>query len=248
MIKMNGMGITDSVGLLNVPVWTISAILIVEFIVFALLLNWEKAFTTFICPCSILVGFGLWSQFENINYKNWIGFTTFGVLRVFIVMCLSFYCCKLISNIENIKLTAGGKIFLSAVEWLLYGASLYLIMNFNTRPFRWLTILIFFFAVAITMSGNCYSNRIFSHSKITDYLGEMSLGLYLTHYPIYRMFKSVWIEPYEMFRHKLLYGAVVLIAANIFLWVVKWNCRMGGYIFRWAKRKLIQPDGMQRVL
>lgn len=240
LIKMNGMN--DNSALLNVPVWTVSAMLISEFVVFALLVNHEKLFTTLICPCSILIGYGYWRHIPKANHDIWLGFTTFGVLRVFILICLSWYCWQLILRLRATRFTRAGTAFLTFSEFALYICSLFLLMNFDTRNFRWVVTMMFFLAVAISISGASWTRVLFPAGKVTAFLGELSMGIYLTHYPIMRIFQHLWSDATAMFSHKASFFAVVL-AASVALCLLSRCIQKGaGSMMKGLKQIFIQTN------
>lgn len=218
LIKMNGMN--DNNHLLNVPVWTISAMIIVEFIIFAFLTYKEKLFYYIICPLSIIIGFGYWRHIPKANHEVWLGFTTFGVLRVFLLTCLSYYCWELIKKIRETNYSKIKTIFLTLCEFLLYFSAVAIMMNYESRNFRWLATISLFFAIGISVSGKSHTSKFFPAGKITSFLTELSMGIYLTHYPILRIYKHLWPEPNDMFKHCISYFIIVLVSAILFHFIV----------------------------
>lgn len=240
LIKMNGMN--DNSALLNVPAWTVSAMLIAEFFIIALLVYREKLFTTLICPGVIMLGLGLWRHIPKGNHEVWMGFTTFGLLRVFLLTCLAWYCWKLVQRMRAMRFTRCGSILLGICELLLYIGALAIMMNFDTRNFRWVVMMMFFFACAISISGASFTKALFPAGKVTGWLGEMSMGIYLTHYPIMRIYKHLWTDPYEMFEHKISFLVVVFAASVVFCVVTKYVARAAGRITTAIKGKVVQTS------
>ena len=240
MVKMNGMN--NNAALLNVPAWTVSAMLIAEFIVFALLVNWEKVFTTLICPCVILFTYGYWRHMPKANHDIWIGYTTFGLLRVFMLICLSWYCWQLVKRLKETRFTRTGSVLLGVAELLLYALAVVLLMNFDSRNIRWVITLLFFLAVAISISGASFTQKLFPMSKLSQWLGEMSMGIYLTHYPIMRIYKYLWPDAHEMFRHKFSFLAVVFAASVLFCVVCKWLVKVTVFAVGKLKAVTVQAE------
>lgn len=240
MVKMNGMNNNSS--LLNVPAWTVGAMVMVEFVIFALLVNHEKLFYTLICPCSILIGFGYWRHVsKDVIYNVWIGFTTFGIVRVFISTCLSWYSYKLMKKLQSCHFTNVGRFLLTVCECLLYGLSLYIIFqNYDSRNFRWMIILFFTLAVAITISGHSYTNVLFPSSRWTAYLGELSTGIYLIHCPFWKLYQHLWKDPHEMFTHVGSFLAIVLISAIVYVQLVKFVKQFSSIAYAYMKKACIQ--------
>lgn len=240
LVSMNG--INNNAKLLNVPVWTVSAMLIAEFVAFSLLDNKEKLFTTLICPCVILFAYGYWRHMPSANHELWIGFTTFGVLRVFALVCLAWYCWQLIKRMRQTQFTKVGSILLGICEILLYFGALVLMMNFDTRYFRWIITAMFFFAVAISISGASFTCSLLPAGRITQYLGELSMGIYLTHYPIMLIFRFVLVEPENVYRHKFTFLAVVLVAAVLFCLLARLAEKCGQRFLRLLKKVFVSTN------
>ena len=77
-------GINAGSGMLNGPLWTISSMLICEFIIWGLYQANKKVFRTLIAPISVLFVLSFWKNIEGTADNDlWLGFTTWGTLRVF---------------------------------------------------------------------------------------------------------------------------------------------------------------------
>lgn len=237
MVTMNGLN--HAAPLLNVPAWTLSAMLLAEFIVCMLLVNCEKAFKTMIAPLVILLGLGYWRFIPKANHQIWLGFTTFGLMRVFIIYCMSWYCYRLMLAIRRIRWTRSGKVMLTCAEGLLYALSLLVMTQYDSRNFRWLVTVFFIVAAAISISGMSGSVRLFPPRKWTAYLGEWSMGVYLTHYPIMRVFRTLY--PGEaVLAHLPAYLAVVAAAAVAFGLVVRLVKMLCTRSFHYVKGKMTE--------
>ena len=237
MLAMNGLN--DAKPLLNVPAWTLSAMLISEFVVCMLLVNCDKGFKTLVAPLAIIVGLGVWRFIPKANHEIWLGWTTFGLMRVFIIYCMSWYCYRLTVRLKNTNWTRHGKRMLTAAEVVLYAASMLIIMQYTSRNFRWLVTGFFILAVAITISGKSYSSKVFPHSKWTAYLGEWSMGVYLTHYPIMRVFRTLY--PGEsVLPHVWVYLGMVAVAAVIFCLVTDGLIKLCTALWKKWRSRLIQ--------
>lgn len=220
LIKMNGLNQNGQ--LQNGPAWTISAMFIAEFVIICCLVNWEKVFYTFICPISILIGYGYWRNAVDVRNGAWIGFTTFGVMRVFIVMCLAWYCYHLALYIEKTDFTKKGILFLTLCEMAAYGSVLIIIMYGTTRNFRWLATLILIFGVALSTSKKTYlylwSTKI--NGVVTSWLARLSFDIYLTHEAIIKLYTHFYPDKYDMYRQKFSFLLVCLLTAFIFEFVI----------------------------
>ena len=108
LLKMNGIA-TTSAALLNGPSWTISSMLLVEFLLWYCLSQHKKLFTDLIAPISIIVGLGIWAHVEDTQVKTWMGITTFGTFRTWVVYCEGYYCWQLSKKMRSLKLNKCGE-------------------------------------------------------------------------------------------------------------------------------------------
>lgn len=231
-------GLNKGAAFLNVAAWTLSAMLICEVVVWGLLQYNEKLFRTLIAPCSILAILGYWINMENGDYKLHVGFTTFGVLRVFLIMCIGYYVYHFAVQLSEKQFSKQGRLALTVAEFLCLGISLLNMNNFSSLYFRYENILLFCVMVTIAYSGQSYSGKICGPAVLTKHLGELSLGIYLVHYSVLKIFRLLYEDPYKMYSHKFAYLLAVLLASELFLLVVEWP----GKLFRKAKAKKAQRD------
>ena len=242
LVKMNGLNKGEH--LLNGPAWTISAMFIAEFVIICCLVNWEKLFYTMICPLSILVGYGFWRNLENAANEEWVGFTTFGVVRVFIVMCLAWYCYCLALLIEKANFTKKGIWLLTLCEITAYGMVFLIILHGSTRNFRWLATLILLFAVALSASKRTYlyaASTKLNHTLVS-WLGRISFDIYLTHETILQLYVYFYPDKYIMYRQKFTYMFVCIVTAVIFEGVVLLGKACTHRLSVWLKRQILEGD------
>ncbi len=242
LIKMNGLNQNGQ--LLNGPAWTISAMFIAEFVIICCLVNWEKIFYTTICPIAILIGYGYWRNAVDVRNGAWIGFTTFGVMRVFIVMCLAWYCYRLALKIEKTRFTQKGILFLTLCEMAAYGAVLIIIMYGTTRNFRWLATLILLFGVALSTSKKTYiyilSTKI--NSTVTSWLARLSFGIYLTHEAIIKLYTYFYPDKYDMYRQKFAFLLLCLVVAVIFELVITISKKYSQKVLSFLQGQILERD------
>lgn len=237
MIKMNGLN--NNMPVLNVPAWTLSAMLLSEFVIYALLYNSETLFRTLIVPCTIIVGLGVWRHIPKGNYEIWLGFTTFGMFRVFILYCLSLYCFELVKYLKAKLFTKKGVIALTVVEVICYIIPLLIIVRETSRNYRWIGTLLLLFAVAISVCEKSFSTRMVLDRKWTEWIGEYSMGIYLTHYPIMQLFRALY--PGEAVLGQFIPFVIsVLVAAAVFVKIVNALIRFCHRFNQWVSKTLIQ--------
>ena len=242
LIKMNGLN--KNAGLLNAPAWTISAMFIVEFVIVCLLVNREKLFYTVICPISILVGYGFWRHVENGGNEIWIGFTTFGVLRVFLVMCLAWYCYQLAEFIKKAQYTQKGIWILTFCEVICYCSVLLIVMYGTTRNFKWVATGFLLFAVSLSASQKTYIYTLsmkLNHT-FTSWLGRLSVDIYLAHGTIIYLFTHFYPDKYDMYRQKFIYMLLCLAVAIIFECLVVLGQKICIKAFHSLKLQMLEGD------
>lgn len=85
----------------------------------------------------------------------------------------------------------------------------------NTKYYQWLAILLFMLSIAIAFSGKSYLEQLLRRVRFVPFLGELSLSIYLVHYPMIQLqewiLKHIGIARY--YDYRLLFAAVVVVAA-----------------------------------
>lgn len=237
LIGRNGMMANN---FLNGPTWTISAMLITEFVIVCILVFEEKAFYTLICPLSILFIYGYWRHTESAYNAAWIGFTTFGVLRVFALTCLAYYCYRMARKLEHILFTQSGVLILSACEASCFLIIALIILSRSNISIRFAGTLFLCIGCTITISGKSLSTRVFPDSKLSRYLGELSFSIYLTHWTVYKWFCFRFPNPNELNSHTYLFLFAVIIVSVIFFPIVKLISKFASQLWNWVRPNLIQ--------
>lgn len=228
LVKMGGLN--NHQAMLNGPAWTISAMLIVEFLILNMLTRNETAFRNFIAPLSILVGYGYWRSYEvpGPAPHTWLGITTFGVLRVYIATCVAYFVYLFAKRLQEIEFTPAGKKLLTTVEFGCFGMAMWIITCGWSRDYIWALVLLYAILIAVTYSGASYTPVIFQQNMVTDYLGKLSLTVYLMQAVPIKVFVSLYPEAYERYAHKtefiamaIILGVVLLPAADLSVFVCR---------------------------
>ena len=217
LVSMNGLNAGKS--MLNGPLWTVSAMLICELLIWGLY-RWNKQlFRTVLAPAAILFVLAYWKNIEGTaDHHAWIGWTTFGVLRVFGDYCLSFFIYEAAKRLAAVgeRLTTLARGLLTVCE---FGCLLLSIVNMevvNSRYFRYFNMLLFCVALVICFSGQSFSSRLFRHGKVAACLGTLSLSVYIIHYPILDAFCYIYPETDVLEQHFFLFLAVVMACSVLF--------------------------------
>lgn len=91
--------------------------------------------------------------------------------------------------LKNICLKPLGIWLLTAAEVTLQMWSLWMIFNRDTRFAQWLTTLLMMLALTIALSGQSMLVRWLNKSRIVDYLGKLSMSVFLVHVPVLQYYQ-----------------------------------------------------------
>ena len=216
-------GLNNGANLLNAPAWYIGAMLIVNFTILNLLNYWGNIFKNFIMPITILIGYGYWSNSTTeLLPGTWIGFTTFGILRLYLVTCLSYYVYCASKKLKTVYFTRCGKALLTVLELSSYLSALTIMTIGKARKgYIWILIIIFMIGVSITCSGVSYSEYLLRSNKVTTFLGKLSLSIYLVQQAVLLVNAKIHPDFYVRYSHKMEFLLALLIVAVLFLLVAK---------------------------
>lgn len=222
MLKMNGIA-TTSAALLNGPSWTVSSMLLVEFLLWYCLSHHNRLFQELIAPLSIVLGLGIWAHVQDTQVKTWVGITTFGTLRTWIVYCEGYYCYRLMKRLKAICFNRLGMAVMTSAECMIYVFSVGVMMRRSSRYYQWMLTFLFMLAIAISLSGHSILNRLLSNSlilkKFSSFLGQLSLSVFLMHGSILSLLNHFFQDPLIRYRHSLHMIGIVTCCA-----VMQWYC------------------------
>lgn len=228
LLSMNGMNM--NILPLNFPAWTLSSMLIVQFFIWGCLFHYREKFIDIFMPLSIVVGLGVWRFIDNTAVKLWMGFTTFGTFRAWIITCLGYYTFKLSNRIRAANFNTRGRYLLTALELLCHAAAMWIMVSKDTRYYQWCCVLLFMLATAIELSGNSKFNDFLNKMPFIGLLGELSMCIYLTHGSVLKLWEFWYKDPYLRYSHKISYTIVTLIASVLMYFVVKYGIKLFAYI------------------
>ncbi len=176
MLQMTGLGNTFPV---NGADWYISALLIVSFLVYLLLLKHEKLFLNIIVPISFFAIYAyMFHAYGNLNrYLQYEHFVCEGLLRGFAEVGVGCICYK---AYEWLKPYIHGKYRLPSTAFEIAGLSFLFLMLYRegstTKDFI-LPLLMAMLIISIFI-GNSYLSGLLDN-KFSAYLGKISLAVYL---------------------------------------------------------------------
>lgn len=238
LISWNGMN--KNTLMLNAPAWTLSAMLIVGFFIWTLLYHYKRPFLSLIMPLTLVVGFGIWTHLPSADTERWIGFTNFGTFRTWLIMCLSYYCVLLGRKLSEVPLNRKGKLLLTAVEVLIHVFALVVMFRRAERYYQWMLTLLFMLSIGIAISGHSYLADVLERSRLSRYLGEISMSVYLVHAPLIRLFRHFYDVSDWSYPELMPLFAAVLAASVVHHWITGQLVRASGKLFSGMKRLLTE--------
>ncbi len=167
--------------------WYLSAMLIVIFVCFPLLLKNREKYTLYLAPIISLFILGVFSHIDgNIcgTGTYWI-FIHKSTLRAFAVMNMGIILYSAVDKLKQIKLSRRGKNFLLFVELISFMAPLCYCVASVDNVYDFESLL--FLCIGIVISYLDVTNLdafINNHCRIPKKLGNFSLFLFLTNFPI----------------------------------------------------------------
>ena len=232
ILLVDMVGLNSGGALLNFPTWTISCLLVAECAILGILICSKKLFFNFIAPVSLAVIYGIWSNIGPVNYRTWLGFVNFGVLQV--------WCCiiwGIFAVLLSKKISKFGRVskVLTVIEFVCYLLSFIIMLTRSNLYWGFTLTLCSFIAIAITLSQKSYNSKFFADSKLTRWLGNISLAIYLNHSLILKIFQKM-LSPEQMFSMWPLFLVVLFICATLFDIVLKRITRYAGKLYASIKQ------------
>lgn len=197
----------------NGPAWTLSSMFLVEIIMIGCF-HYKKAFVNVFLPLTLMVGFGYWRAIPSAAVANWIGFTTFGTFRAWVVYGCAYYCLQLSEYLRDKPFTRLGESALTVLETFCHAFAIVAMVTTDSRYFQWCTLLAFLVAIAISMSGHSLWNVWLAKcAPVSKFLGGFSLSLYLMHRPVDWYFEKLYPDDVVRYAHLLPMLAVIILCS-----------------------------------
>ncbi len=182
---------------LNVVYWYLSALYIVMFILYPIVVKKKVMFLNYICPIGSLLLLSVLTgakriddnyTLTSINISGALVRATASIMIGCIIYGISRKC------FQEKKKTATQRLFLTLCGYLSIGFSM-MIMNFYTvtyikGEYDWRVNFVSVFTLALGVfaitSGQSITNRLFNN-RISAFLGKLSMSLFLFHIPCRRI-------------------------------------------------------------
>ena len=164
--------------------WYLSALFIVSFLLYPILLRRKRGFVLYAAPLLVLFIYGFFSRTLNgaVNMPtHWYGFCYKGLLRGMAGMSLGCISYALSDKIKKHSFSQKERAVLTAVEFAGYFTAVFhLVFCPVQESLDFFIIFLLFVSVTISFSGRSHSATLFDR-RIFVFLGEFSLPMFLNH-------------------------------------------------------------------
>lgn len=224
LVKMYG--INEGKGLMNGPAWTLGCMLFAEFLVLGILAYWERPFLTLWLPLSVVFGTSLWMNMTSNNHAKVYTFFTFGMLRVYVLTCVGIFSYWICQKLKEISFTRTGRKVFTLMELGGYAVCIWIACCKGSRLFQFCFILIATFVLAASFSGKSFAGSILPANKFTNFCAEYSFSLYLSHYPVLRIFRYTYEDIDDLYSQKFVFLICALTAALVYTFIMRGAFKM----------------------
>lgn len=214
MVKMNGLCSAPGSNMVNGAAWTVSSILLVEFVMYACMYHFKERFTGLVVPISLIIGMGVWRNYQVETNQSWMGITTFGTFRTWVVYCAGYYCHRLAEWLKRMDLNYRGGILLTLLGVCCHLVVLVCMVKRTTKEYQWLCSVLFIIAIAVSVSGHDLVDQFIQKrdriAEVCVFMGEISLSIYLLHESLKELFFHLFNDPSA---HMVCFICVVIVCA-----------------------------------
>lgn len=217
LVSMNGIG----KGMLNGPAWTLSCMLFAQFAILGLLTLWQKPFLLLIMPLGIIFGTGYWANLESLSTMSFLPFFTVGMLQVLLLTCFgipTYFTCQWLKRQPFSTAGRGG---LTVLELLGYTVCIIISFCRDSRHYRLCFCLIIILTLAISFSGKSFAGSMLPANTFTNFCAELSLSLYLTHWPVLKAFQYIYPDINDLYRQKFVFLYCALAVALVYTYTMR---------------------------
>lgn len=214
----------DMVGLkgytINGPIWYISSMLIIFFILCPIIYKLKDKYIYYICPLIIMFGLGyMYNKYSTLNLhrSKWNGFLFSGTIKALVEINIGILLYNISNKIKEVLNKKNNIImYLLNIAYILGYIFILLFMLFYKKS----GVLDYFvlLVISITLLLN-FSDEIFSiklDSKFTRYLEKISLPIFVNHFMFLNYFYYIG-KRYTMdfYKYLILYVSCTIVFSII---------------------------------
>ena len=161
--------------------WYLSAMVITMFLIYPLLLRFNKAFSRIWAPFGALLIVGYLSHTTGrlTGVSVWMGVAYKSIYRAIADLCLGIAAYELSEYLRTMNLKRQEKVLLSVLEYGCYVFVCVFMLLTLDHKYEVYALAALFVAVAISFSELSFGTHLFSN-KLIFLLGELSLPIYLS--------------------------------------------------------------------
>ena len=203
-------------------VWYISAMIIGLLIIYPIYLRcgkdnaWIVMLLTFIFLIALII-----NNYTRLEvWRQWQGFTSWGLLRGIGEMALGAFCYDICVRLKSVKTTICGRLSITLIKFALVAIVLMWSCSFftGTKDFV-IMFLIAMFIITMYAEKGFYVPR---GNRICQYLGTLSIPVYLFHRPIQRAI--TYLLGAEFFKNNIILSiALVFVVSIIIVELIKYG-------------------------
>ncbi len=224
-VLMSGFNIflIDMTGLtgytINGPIWYISSMLIVFFVLLPVVYKLEDKYIYYICPIIVLFGLGyMYKNYSTLNLfrSHWNSLFLSGTLKAFVEINLGIIVCNLVPLIKKYNETNKKYKKASIVAY----SSLFIIFTLIVLFYRRIGAVDYFLLTVITFALTlCFADETMSvkfDTKIIRYLEKLSLPIFVNQQLFLNLFSlagKTFLKPFYLYL--IIYVASTIIFSII---------------------------------
>ena len=219
LVKMNGLN--RGVWQLHTNTWTMSCMLFAEFFMLGMLAFFGKPFISLLMPLSLVAGIGYWANLKDASLRFFHTFFTFGVLRIYILTCcgiLTYWICQ---KIKAVPFSAIGRWVLTGAELTGYTVCVLIALYRSSIYYLFCFVLVATLVLAVSFSGKSFAGSMLPANTVTNFCAELSLSLYLIHWPVLMVFQHVFKDINELYRQKFVFLYCALAVALGYTYIMR---------------------------
>lgn len=167
------------------PMWYLSAMLLVCFILWPFLVRFREFFCNVASPLISAFGYGYILKINGDLHSptKWLGFVYIGTIRAFAGVCLGCIIFEMAGRLSAIEMSENSEKRFTALHIILTVVLMISVILSITKTNDFGIVILIFI---VLLTSFCSHNKVASsfNEKISNYLGRLSLFIYLVHFPI----------------------------------------------------------------
>ena len=148
-------------------------------------------------------------------------FFTIGMLRIYILTCLGIFSYWICKKMKATHFSRTGRWTLTILELLGYTICVLIMLHRKGIYYQLCFSLTIMMIVAVSFSGKSFAGSILPANGLTNFCAELSLNLYLSHWPIVAAFRHIFKDVDDLYRQKFIFLCCALAAALAYTYIMR---------------------------